>query len=313
MSNQLMVGIDCGASKVMVQSGFYNPTKKTISPSDLHFEYSYSDHHLWNTNFIPKNLDIQHQELTEKSINLTPEEQVQGNVIIETIQKAISAPGLTLAGLCFPGLKNNKGVVIMANGPRIPNMVERLNNIVIYNDSECCVLGERWSTIGHMNKTENALYIGGGTGIADGLIMNSRIINLSGDSSIKRSWELKFYDESVESYLSPAGILKHHNTQFKSSISTLSELAISKDGMHTFNKALDAFSYLLNDRIKIFDTNNLKIEKIIIGQRLGEFLKKDINHLGQLFKERTKIPIKYSSDRRTASLGAIWKKYASKR
>ena len=44
-----------------------------------------------------------------------------------------------------------------------------------------------------------------------------------------------------------------------------------------------------------------------------KFLKKDINHLGQLFKERTKIPIKYSSDRRTASLGAIWKKHASKR
>lgn len=313
MPDELMVGIDCGATKVMVQSGYYNLEKKMIYPSDIHYEYSYSDHHLWNKNFIPIKSDIQRHELAEKNIKITEEELVQGNVIIETLQKSISESRSTSVGLCFPGIKDDKGVVVMVNGPRIPNMVERLNNIVIYNDSECCVLGESKSSIGNLNKTKNAFYIGGGTGIADGIIINSKMINLSKKSSIKRSWELKFLDGSVESYLSPAGIIYQHNTQFKSDISTLSELAISKNCIHTFDKAIKAFSYLINDRIKIFNSNNLKIEKIIIGQRLGQFLKKDINNLGQLFKKCTEIPVKYSSDRRTASLGAIWKKHASKR
>ena len=58
---------------------------------------------------------------------------------------------MVIASDCVSGIKSKDGIVVMANGPRIPNFKKRIKEIdAIYNDSDCCVMGECHSTIGKL-------------------------------------------------------------------------------------------------------------------------------------------------------------------
>ena len=191
MSDDLLAGIDCGATKVMVQSGTYCSKTSKISPGSIYHELHYSDHPGWNFNFKPIPLNIQKDEYQSSNISLTNEEIDQGNVMIETIVSSIKIIEDYKIGLCFPGLKSHEGVVVMANGPRIPNLTHHINPVKnILNDSDCCVIGELKSTIGMMQDTENGIYIGGGTGIADGIILNGEILNITNTVGVPRCLSL---------------------------------------------------------------------------------------------------------------------------
>ncbi len=339
MANPHIIGIDCGATKVLTQSASYDSKTGLVSPGEFHHEINYSDHPNWNAKFVPVHLDIQRQELSEGNIFITEPEMDQGDVIVETIKAVISeiegfliqeniststsphfnSPLLQGSkkrivrniGLCFPGIKNDCGVVILANGPRIPNLLERIPEIdTLYNDSDCCVLGEWKSTIGKMKNCNNSVYIGGGTGIADGIILKSELIDFNKRDDSKRSWELiTKKGQSVESYLSPKGMIEQWNSSHNDKVETLNHLSQKENAKPIFEKALEAFSFLINDRIRFFISNNFEIEKIIIGQRLGTFLAN--SQLKSIFEAETTIPVKYSTDRRTAALGAAWKKVCS--
>ncbi len=303
-------GIDCGATKVMVQSATLDKRSNRMIPDDLQKEYFYNDHEMWNDAFIPKPVSEQKIEYSDGNIRLTDFEIDQGNIIVETINRAISDVNGHRIGICFPGIKNNDGIVVMANGPRIPDFKKRVKGIdTIYNDSDCCVLGEWRSTIGKLQNTENFVYIGGGTGIADGIVIKGEMIDFNLDHNVKRSWELTMHTgETVESCLSPAGMIGMYNRSTNSNISTMIELSRQKDFINVIDKAKDAFNVLINSRVQFFEENNVEIEKIVIGQRLGLFLKKYDHKLGEIFRGCTTLPIEFSEDRRTAALGAAWSK-----
>ena len=306
MSDDLLAGIDCGATKVMVQSGTYCSKTSKISPGSIYHELHYSDHPGWNFNFKPIPLNIQKNEYQSSNISLTNEEIDQGNVMIETIVSSIKIIEDYKIGLCFPGLKSHEGVVVMANGPRIPNLTHHINPVKnILNDSDCCVIGELKSTIGMMQDTENGIYIGGGTGIADGIILNGEILNITNTVGVPRCWEISVSsNETVETLLSPAGIIKRYNDQNNTDVKVLADLIHKKGFNRIMDDALGAFLKLVEVRERFFKSQNEEIKDIVIGQRLGKFF----NDLGEKYLERfqsgTKIPIKISSDRRTAALGA---------
>ena len=306
MSDDLLAGIDCGATKVMVQSGTYCSKTSKISPGSIYHELHYSDHPGWNFNFKPIPLKIQKSEYQSSNISLTNEEIDQGNVMIETIVSSIKVIEDYKIGLCFPGLKSHEGVVVMANGPRIPNLTHHINPVKnILNDSDCCVIGELKSTIGMMQDTENGIYIGGGTGIADGIILNGEILNITNTVGVPRCWEISVSsNETVETLLSPAGIIKRYNDQNNTDVKVLADLIHKKGFNRIMDDALGAFLKLVEVRERFFKSQNEEIKDIVIGQRLGKFF----NDLGEKYLERfqsgTKIPIKISSDRRTAALGA---------
>ena len=306
MSDDLLAGIDCGATKVMVQSGTYCSKTSKISPGSIYHELHYSDHPGWNFNFKPIPLNIQKDEYQSSNISLTNEEIDQGNVMIETIVSSIKIIEDYKIGLCFPGLKSHEGVVVMANGPRIPNLTHHIDPVKdILNDSDCCVIGELKSTIGMMQDTENGIYIGGGTGIADGIILNGEILNITNTVGVPRCWEISVSsNETVETLLSPAGIIKRYNDQNNTDVKVLADLIHKKGFNRIMDDALGAFLKLVEVRERFFKSQNEEIEDIVIGQRLGKFF----NDLGEKYLERfqsgTKIPIKISSDRRTAALGA---------
>ena len=306
MSDDLLAGIDCGATKVMVQSGTYCSKTSKISPGSIYHELHYSDHPGWNFNFKPIPLKIQKNEYQSGNISLTDEEIDQGNVMIETIVSSIKIIEDYKIGLCFPGIKSHEGIVVMANGPRIPNLTHHIDPIKdILNDSDCCVIGELKSTIGMMQDTENGIYIGGGTGIADGIILNGEILNITNTVGVPRCWEISVSsNETVETLLSPAGIIKRYNDQNNTDVKVLADLIHKKGFNRIMDDALGAFLKLVEVRERFFKSQNEEIKDIVIGQRLGKFF----NDLGEKYLERfqsgTKIPIKISSDRRTAALGA---------
>ena len=309
MSNNLLAGIDCGATKVLIQSAIFDKNTENISPGKISKEFFYSDHPKWNKKFLPIPLNIQKNEFDKNKISLKNSERNQARIIIDTIHKAMNHVKKHKAGICFPGIKHNNDIVIMANGPRIINMKNKIGSIkTIYNDSECCVIGEWKSSIGKMKNIKNGIYIGGGTGIADGLILDGKLIDFNDKESPKRSWELLFPSgDSIESFLSPSGIIKKYNNLTKSNVKTLHEILNFSDYQDIFENSVKAFLFLVRDRINFFQQKNKIIEKIIIGQRLGEFLSKNEKNLGDLFKNSTDIEVEFSSDRRTAALGAAWK------
>ena len=306
MSDDLLAGIDCGATKVMVTSGVYSSTTNKISPGPINQEFYYSDHPNWDSKFMPVPLDIQKSEYQSDNISLSYEEINQSNVIIDTIVSSIKIIENHKIGLCYPGLKNHRGIVVMANGPRIPNLAHHVHPVKnILNDSDCCVIGELKSTIGMMQDTENGIYIGGGTGIADGIILNGEILNITNTVGVPRCWEISVSsNETVETLLSPAGIIKRYNDQNNTDVKVLADLIHKKGFNRIMDDALGAFLKLVEVRERFFKSQNEEIKDIVIGQRLGKFF----NDLGEKYLERfqsgTKIPIKISSDRRTAALGA---------
>ena len=311
MVNRQLLGIDCGGTKVLAQSASFDSETGLVSPGEFHLEVNYSDSPNWNPNFIPIHLDLQRQEFSERNIFLTEPEMDQGDVIVETIQNVIFKSESDSIGLCFPGIKNDRGVVIMANGPRIPDLLERIPEIdSLYNDSDCCVVGEWKSTIGKIQNAKNSVYIGGGTGIADGIILNGELIDFNERDDVKRSWELIMENgQSVESCLSPKGMIDQWNFSNKHKVITLDQLSKNENSKLIFNKAIIAFSYLIQNRIQFFRSNNSIIEKIVMGQRLGMFMAD--SKLRSMVEAETDIPIDYSTDRRTAALGAAWTKVCS--
>ena len=89
MNDDFLAGIDCGATKVMVQSGVYSSTINKISPGSINQEFYYSDHPDWDSKFMPVPLDTQKSEYQSNNISLSYEEINQGNVFIDTFVSSI--------------------------------------------------------------------------------------------------------------------------------------------------------------------------------------------------------------------------------
>ena len=304
-----LIGIDCGASKVLIQSAKINPKKTIISKGRYCKEYVYSSHPDWDPYYQPTPLGLQIKENNSKSILIRKAERKQGDIIVELLQDIIEGISGSQIGICFPGIKDDYGVTILANGPRIPELLTRLSKVdTLYNDSDCCITGEVVSDIGRMNDIHNGIYIGGGTGIADGILLDGKIINLSNDKNPKKSWELRLpQGVNVESYLSPGGMLKNHNLKHKTKITSLKELSASQYFEETLSNAITAFDYLLQDRLKFFKRHKKEIEKIVIGQRLGQFFNEQPKSIKHLFQKDKIAPVEFSFQREIAALGAAWK------
>jgi len=154
------------------------------------------------------------------------------------------------------------------------------------------------------------VYIGGGTGIADGIILKGKMIDFNARDDVKRSWELKIPSgETIESCLSPKWMIHQWNISQREKVETLDQLSQNQNANTIFEKSTEAFSFLIQNRTQFFKANHAKIEKIVIGQRLGIFMAN--SKLISLLESNTDIPLDYSTDRRTAALGAAWKRICS--
>ena len=108
----------------------------------------------------------------------------------------------------------------------------------------------------------------------------------------------------MEALLAPAGMINNYNKNHKTKITSLATLSNQRTFNVTLENALNAFSMLVENRIRFFNSQGKEIQRVVIGQRLGQFLNESNVEYKEKFKKAIEIPLKISSDRRTAALGA---------
>lgn len=328
MHNKHILGIDGGASKVFSQLYIFKDNNTVIDQLDT-YECRYEEINGHNQSFSPVSLNVQKKEMKDNTYKINNDEKTQAGIVIKAIVKSIeyfTNDKIDHLGFCFPGIKMKEkdGISIMANGPRNPYMLKELNENIakkiglkiklknIYDDSLSCVNGERFSPKGKLREISDAIYIGGGTGIADGILHNKKLIDLSMNENLKKSWEIIMPNgDTIEECMSLAGLCKKWEKRKPISIELLNDLfdkASKKHEMATniIETAGQAFQLLINERINFFKAYGRFPEKIVIGQRMGQILKKENHPLKIIFNNYNShdIPIELSSGDNTAALGA---------
>lgn len=179
------------------------------------------------------------------------------------------------------------------------------------SDADYCGIGENYASEGAFKSCENAYYLGGGTGVADALKLNGQLYPFDLVKEwIAKSWELKSPEgKSFERYCSAAGIQSLYAEVCAKTITQLNEeniyplqiaekaLADETEAIQTYLKVGAFLTKLIFSRITtlfygwrgefdfvnparqdLSETHGHKgtlLEKIIIGQRLGDVLESE--------------------------------------
>ena len=220
----IIIGIDGGGSKV--SAGIIDSKDiSTFTIKSLSQQY-YNERSEFNSDFSPVAMDIQLNEYNTEEYNVTNDEVLQGNAIIESFHNSIINLNIDkpiLMGIGMVGLKTKdlRGIGAIANGPRIPNFCIQLEDALhksnihlhkpiqyIGSDADNCGIGEEYGKDGLFKDIQNGYYIGGGTGTADALKLKNELIPFDSISSwIAKSWEiLNENNISMEQYSSLTGI-----------------------------------------------------------------------------------------------------------
>ena len=296
--------------------------------SDINLQKKYSDYPDFNPGYTPVDIKTQLDEMN-KEIHLTMEEKKQGDVYMKTAADVII--GLlkkfpekkALIGIGMPGLKtaDKRGISAIANGPRMPGYSEfielkiREENLTpgapiahLGSDADYCGLGEEYSADGLFKDVQNAYYLGGGTGVADALKLEGKLIPFDRTKSwIAKAWEMQC-DKGIsfERYASASGIQFIYSRYSNIPVEELNnnhiyppqilEKALSDDkaAVDTINDVSIYIATLIYERIttiysgwsglfsfvnparelteKDHKYRGVLLDRIIIGQRLGDLL-----------------------------------------
>ena len=245
-----IIGIDGGASKVNAHVVDVAEDKKRFSLAKYNSIKEYGEYSEFQEDFTPVDLPIQLSQINENNIILTQSENEHAkdyysafiDAITEIIQ--ITNPESLLIGIGMPGVKSTdkRGIVAMANGPRMPNFAaeieQRLSDTGVVlaqpitklgSDADYCGIGEEYAEQGTFKEFENAYYLGGGTGAADALKLNGILISLDDCKSwIAKTWE--YSDEngkSMERYCSAKGIQSIYGE-----LKGITQAELSKDSIY---------------------------------------------------------------------------------
>jgi predicted NBD/HSP70 family sugar kinase len=324
----IIIGIDGGASKVSAHVVETTDDGKSFTLGTHHSTKNYRDYNDFQPNFVPVDLPTQLAHINDNNILLTAAELTQANAYYHAFSDTISdLVKLTKAqhliiGIGMPGIKtNNKhGIVAMANGPRMPHFVREIEQKLLVagialatpltklgSDADYCGIGEEYSKNGAFRKTENAYYLGGGTGAADALKLHGKLIAFDECKSwIAKTWEMRDGSgRSMENYCSAngiqsiysdfAGISQSELNKNKIYIEQILKLAakddkaaiatwqiVSQSLADVFFERINTifcgwknnFSFINQDKLLISSHiyKNTLLDKIIIGQRLGKIL-----------------------------------------
>ena len=251
----IIIGIDGGGSKVSAgiidSSDLSTFTFKSLS------QQFYNERSEFNSDFSPVAMDIQLNEYNKEEYNITKDEVLQGNAIIESFHNSIINLNIEkpiLMGIGMVGLKTKdlRGIGAIANGPRMPKFCMQLENALnksnihlhkpiqyIGSDADNCGIGEEYGKDGLFKDIQNAYYIGGGTGTADALKLKNELIPLDNISSwIAKTWEiLNENNISMEQYTSLQGIQSIYSSYSEIPINKLCDESIYANEI--FSRALE--------------------------------------------------------------------------
>ena len=302
--NYNLIGIDGGATKV---SG---AIIKQINQNSFDLASDVTtvlikDSPFYSTDFKPVEIDA-------LQVSLSNEEERQGIAYVEACEKVVTDlieqnqfenPNI---GIGMPGLKtdNLRGIQFMNNGPRIPSILDVLEHrlamaeikhqpiVRLGNDSDYCGLGEFYSPNGSLRAVTNAYYIGGGTGIADAIVLDGKPVPFDEVQVwMKKTWDLKNENGiSLETLISQQGIINQYAEQTGKSVIELENDGIFPAKILKENKEIEiqfveTIAYLFKDRIhSLFVEKNQIFDRIVIGLRLGKLLNNNSELLDSIIK-----------------------------
>ena len=316
MDNLILLGIDGGASKVLINRVILHTDPIRFSAVRPRIEVSYSSSEYFKSGFKPVALKTQLKERNDDALNQTPGEKNQELAIIDTFQRAIKAilpPNCNqkqiLIGIGLPGLKTSdkRGINAMANGPRMPQFLTNLENALraagltsldaihdLGSDADYCGLGERWGDHGAFRDVSDAYYIGVGTGVADALLLDGHLVPFDDIKPwMAKSWEIVREDGATyESIISAKGIQQQYADLTEQNVETLISNNIFPWQIYEFAmdgdehaKAIvttvaNAFAELFFNRIKALAVGDPSQKLIQTGRKLED------NHpfLGKVLK-----------------------------
>lgn len=225
----VLIGLDGGATKVNGWTIDYDEKKRLFSLGSYSASQSYRDITGYNARFKPIDISTQLQEWEKDSIHVTEAEFQQGKALVETCARVVEAlldqcgPAKIAIGLGMPGIKtkDKRGIAVLANGPRIINYAEqleqKLSDLGIHlvrplshlgSDADYCGIGENFAREGMFREVKTAYYLGGGTGVADAMKIGGKLLPFDQCKSwMAKTWELKSEDgRSMERFTSMGGL-----------------------------------------------------------------------------------------------------------
>ncbi len=325
--NILLLGIDGGATKVSARNLTLNKKTERFSLGKFSADCSYNEIEGFISNFKPTEISVQLAERDNGTIKPTEEENKQAATYIEAcarvIESVVKQSGVNqiVVGLGMPGLKtkDKRGISVIANGPRMIDYADKLEKRLtdtgitfvtpiahLGSDADYCGIGENYSEDGKFKNIKNAYYLGGGTGVADALKLNGKLLPFDETKDwLAKTWEMKSTDgRSLERFTSVGGLQSIYAEIAGKKVSELNEKGIypiqiaelsakgNPDAKKMIQSAVENISLLLFERItglyagsrntfKFVNPTRPKLssdhpylkyvfDRIIIGQRLGD-------------------------------------------
>jgi len=254
--------------------------------------------------FVPVAPDVQRRQLDEARYQIEALEARQANAWIDTAASVIANVAeqcdvkRVRIGIGMPGIKSvdERGIVMINNGPRMPDFLDALSQRLhergvelaqpirrIGDDGAYCGVGEANAEGGLFRDIQNGYYIGGGTGLAECLLIDGAVVPMSGrDCMIPRAWEL----------LSPLGVTYEKLISAASMNAVYQGLANVADGAPQRFPEQDAlhgdpvarswmhmtatlWAHLIAARLVHFSREaptTVRFDRVVIGQRAGQLL-----------------------------------------
>jgi hypothetical protein len=196
---------------------------------------------------------------------------------------AAGTGGGVLLGVAMPGIKtaDRRGIAWARNGPRIPDLLAQLEQELaaagcalvapaagLYSDGDCCGWGERHAVGGLFRGVRNAWYVGGGTGLAEALLLAGEPLELDTLAGrVDKAWQLPWRDgASFEDVLSLRGL----NARAGGAVE---QLVDTSGGREALEAAALALAELAARRAReVAALGRGPLERFVVGQRLGLLL-----------------------------------------
>jgi len=325
----LIIGVDGGATKVVAhvvtvdEAGFFELGKSVA-------QRQYLDYPEFDRQFKPVPLATQLADM-QQGFEPTGEELKQSSAYLQAFTDVIREIAENenqhhvLIGMGMPGLKttDKRGIAALANGPRMPHfcdlLEEKLAQVGVHlvspvhklgSDADYCGMGETYALDGSFRNVNNAYYLGGGTGVADAMVLNGDLLAFDDAKPwIAKTWEFKSSGGySLERYISAKGVQFLYGESIGISTEELDKKGVygqqilemaqngDKKASETVAMVSGHLAKLLFERIStlyfgwqssfefINETKTLDshhpfkgtlLDRIVIGQRMGDWLGMD--------------------------------------
>ena len=296
--NTVLIGVDGGASGFRAHEIVH---KATAGGSCLALGSHFAEEWVEPVaGFVPQALERQREQARTAQFEFTREERILQARCIHAASRAIARAaarcggGSLRVGLCAPGVKtvDGRGIAVALNGPRIPDFVAALEQSLslvgmnlseaiegVVSDGLACAHGEELAENGLFAGIRHAYYLGGGSGVAESYKLAGQICAADELSPpVKKAWESIDGDgKSFELHLSASGInrdfgLEHPRPRPGSIFPEDAAQAGDARALGLFRtRATRLAEWCFARLTEIHANHGLVLERIVIGQRLGQF------------------------------------------